>query len=55
MHSKVIPNQYTGKWNGVLYYKGIKWWGPTNQLGRKPFRMVVVDVLIGLAPEDYIQ
>jgi hypothetical protein len=32
---KVRPNCFTGKWQGVYYYKGQKWLGATNRIGQR--------------------
>lgn len=30
-----MPNRFTGKWNGQHFYKGRRWYGPTNRVGQK--------------------
>lgn len=32
------PANYTGKWNGKAYYKGRRWFGPSNIIGSKSLR-----------------
>jgi hypothetical protein len=34
-----MPNHYTGRWKGVLFYKGLHWTGPTNLLGCRDRRV----------------
>jgi len=28
-----MPRGFTGIWKGVLYFKGLRWEGPTNAMG----------------------
>jgi hypothetical protein len=30
-----MPYGFTGRWHGVLYYKGQRWTGPSNAMGRR--------------------
>jgi hypothetical protein len=51
MHSKL---GFTGRDGDAYYYKGLRWFGPTNLIGYKklkPWRLVVVEVGMGLYPD----